>query len=249
MPPNSALTRFIKQGLSRGVCPLCRVAYKMDGEYMWAFFDEYSQSDSTLDELRRARGFCADHAERLRRLEVEGLHSNLGISNVYLDTLRGLAEQLQSLRPGSALAAREKCPACRYRDDEVERNARYLLEEIVSNSSSRERFLHSNGLCFPHFEMVWERAEDLVEQELLLELQGRVVAEVVNDLAENIRKQGHEVEGGPSERESTSWQRAIYVTAGWSKDALRDPRPGPERRYQLPEYARVRPRKRGEDRT
>jgi hypothetical protein len=86
MPPNSALTRFIKQGLKRGVCPLCRVAYKMDGEYMWSFFDGYSSDEGTLDRLRAARGFCAEHAERLRRLEIDGLHSNLGISNVYLDT-------------------------------------------------------------------------------------------------------------------------------------------------------------------
>lgn len=86
MPPNSALTRFIKQGLKRGVCPLCRVAYKTDGEYMWALFDDYSSDDKTLDRLHEARGFCAEHAERLRRLEVEGLHSDLGISNVYLGT-------------------------------------------------------------------------------------------------------------------------------------------------------------------
>src|SRR5512133_3254828 len=99
MRPNSALTRFLKQGLKRGVCPLCRVAYKMDGEYMWAFFDDYSSDDKTLDRLREARGFCAEHAERLRRLEVEGLHSNLGISNVYLDTLQGLEEALQALDP------------------------------------------------------------------------------------------------------------------------------------------------------
>jgi hypothetical protein len=219
----------------------------MDGEYMWAFFDEYSQSDATLDRLRRSRGFCDEHAERLKRLEVEGLKSNLGISTVYLDTFQGLADQLRSLRPGSDLSQPEECPACQYRDEEVERNARYLLEEITANSSSRQRFLDSNGLCFPHFQLTWERAEELVEQELLLELQGRVVAEIANDLAENIRKQGHEVAGGPSERESSSWQWAIYLTAGWSKEALRDPPPDPDRRYQLPEYARVRPRKAQED--
>lgn len=240
IPPNSALTRFIKQGLARGVCPLCRVAYKMDGEYMWAFFDEYSQSDSTLDRLRKARGFCAAHAERLRRLEVDGLRSNLGVSNVYLDTFQGLAEQLRALRPGSSADEPEKCPACEYRDEEVERNAGYLLAEIRANSSSRRRLLASNGLCFPHFELVWGQAEQ-ADQELLLELQRRVVTELVDDLAENIRKQGHEFEDGPSEQESNSWQRAIWLTTGWSKEALRDPRPDPEHRYQLPDYARVRP--------
>jgi hypothetical protein len=236
MPPNSALTRFIKQGLKRGVCPLCRVAYKMDGEYMWAFFDDYSSDDATLDRLRAARGFCAEHAERFRRLEVEGLHSNLGISIVYLDTLQGLEEALAELDPGEMLSDPAPCPACAYRDEEVEKNAGFLLEEVQSNESSRALLLDSNGLCFPHFALVWDRA-NREQRELLLELQHRVVTETADGLSENIRKQGHEYEGDPEERESESWRRAIYLTAGWEKAALRDD--PPERPYEVPHYARI----------
>jgi hypothetical protein len=240
MPPNSALTRFIKQGLNRGVCPICRVAYKVDGEYMWAFLDGYSHEDSTLDSLRRSRGFCAEHAERLRRLEVEGLGSNLGVSNVYLDTLQGLQEELAALREGDELQAPDACPACRYRDEEVERNARYLVEEIASSPRSRERFLASNGICFPHLGLVWERAGE-TERELLLEVQRRVIGELIAELGENIRKQGHEFDGEPSEREGDSWARAIQLTAGWPKEALRDPPPPPEDRYRPPDFSKATP--------
>jgi len=240
MPPNSALTRFLKQGLKKGVCPLCCVAYKIDGEYMWAFFDEYSNEETTLNQLRRARGFCAEHAGRLQRLEVEGLRSNLGISNVYLDTFQGLAEQLAALQPSSGIPEREPCPACAYRDEEVHRNARYLLEEVMTSLSSRKRFVESTGLCFPHFELVWDRAEDPGEQELLLDLQSRVVARLVEELSENIRKQGHEYDGKPADQEDSSWRRAIYLTAGWPREALRDEPPAPEDRYILPDFARVR---------
>ena len=245
MPPNSALTRFLKQGLKRGVCPLCRVAYKMDGEYMWAFFDDYSSDDKTLDRLREARGFCAEHAERLRRLEVEGLHSNLGISNVYLDTLQGLEEALQALDPAEEFGEPGSCPACAYRDEEVEKNARYLLEEIEANGSSRQLFMESNGLCFPHFELVWDRA-DPDERTMLLELQRRVVSETGHQLQENIRKQGHEYDGEPEDDEAESWRRAIYLTAGWEKEALRDE--PPERPYEVPHYARVATRNKGKRR-
>jgi hypothetical protein len=235
MAPNSALTRFIKQGLRRGVCPLCRVAYKMDGEYMWAFFDDYSGDDNTLDRLRRARGFCREHAERFRRLEVDGLHSNLGISSVYLDTFQGLEEVLTELGPAAELPERGPCPACAYRDEEVEKNAGFLLEEIEANESSRELFLESNGLCFPHFELVWVRANG-AERTLLLDLQRRVVRETVDDLGENIRKLGHEFHGEPKEREADSWRRAMYLTAGWAKEALRDEPVGHP--YEVPHYAR-----------
>lgn len=239
MPPHSALTRFLKQGLMRGVCPLCRVTYKVDGEYIWAFLNEYSHGDSALDQLRRSRGFCAEHAGRLRRLEVEGLGSNLGISGVYLDTMRGLLDELAALPAGSELPPPDKCPACQYRDEEVERNARYLVEEITSNPSSRERFLACNGICFPHLQLVWERARDDFERELLLSVQRRVLDRLIVDLEENIRKQGHEYDGGPSEKEADSWARAIQLTAGWPKEALRDPLPAPEDRYRPPDFSQT----------
>jgi hypothetical protein len=43
---NSALTRWLKQGLTRGMCPLCRVAHKADREYLWHFFEEYSTTET-----------------------------------------------------------------------------------------------------------------------------------------------------------------------------------------------------------
>jgi hypothetical protein len=239
MPPHSALTRFIKQGLMRGVCPLCRVVYKVDGEYMWAFLNDYSHEDAVLDRLRRSRGFCAAHAGRLRRLEVEGLGSNLGISGVYLDTLRGLQEELEGRALAAELPQPNKCPACQYRDEEVERNARYLIEEIISNLRSRELFLTGNGICFPHLQLVWEQARNESEREILLSVQRRVLSELIADLEENIRKQGHEYDGEPTEREAASWARAIQVTAGWPKESLRDPLPAPEDRYRPPDFSQT----------
>ena len=174
MPPNSALTRFLKQGLKRGVCPLCRVAYKMDGEYMWAFFDDYSSDDKTLDRLREARGFCAEHAERLRRLEVEGLHSNLGISNVYLDTLQGLEEALQALDPAEEFGEPGIVPGVR-----LPRRGGREERPLPARGDRGQRLLapalHGvERICFPHFELVWDRA-DPDERTMLLELQRRVV--------------------------------------------------------------------------
>jgi hypothetical protein len=203
---------------------------------MWAFVDEYSHNDTTLDRLRRSRGFCADHAERLRRLEVEGLKSNLGISNVYLDTLQGIQEELEALGAGDQHRQPEECPACRYRDEEVEKNARYLVEEVNENPRSQAWFLESNGICFPHLELVWQHTRTDGERHLLLEVQRRVIAELISDLSENIRKQGHEYAGEPSEKEDESWARAIRLTAGWPREVLRDPPVPPEERYRPPDF-------------
>ncbi|MGZ6695743.1 MAG: DUF6062 family protein [Solirubrobacteraceae bacterium] len=109
--PHSALTRWLKQGVARGMCPLCRVRHKADREYMWHFFDERSSDEGALDEVAAARGFCAEHAEQLRHIEVDGLGSTLAISDVYEHTLRALAADLDTLAPSTELGA-ARCPAC-----------------------------------------------------------------------------------------------------------------------------------------
>lgn len=211
--PSSALTRFIKQGLARGMCPLCRVAHKLDREYMWYFFDEYSTQDETLDALRQARGLCLRHAEALKRLEVDGFKSTLGIATTYLDTMEGLAEELTSLRPKDEFAS-APCPACAYVDDGLQRNARYLLDEITEDSRSRQRFLSGPGLCMRHFELVWSMADE-PERELLIDVQRSSIERLATELREHIRKQGAEAKGEPPGPEADAWERALEMTAGW----------------------------------
>jgi hypothetical protein len=211
--PHSALTRFLKQGLARGICPLCRVAHKLDAEYMWHFFDEYSGQDRALDELRRSCGFCREHADTLRRIEVDGLRSTLGISKVYLDTLEGIAAELEALAAGNDVE-HAQCPACADREEGVRKNARYLLDELAENERSRQLFVESPGLCMRHFDLVWETIET-DERALVLEVQRHSVSVLLDDLKEHIAKHDHRRKGEPKGAETDSWIRAIRLTAGW----------------------------------
>src|SRR5579859_5701343 len=47
--PPSAVTSWLRQGLSGGICPLCRVAHKADREYIWQFYDERSNDGAVID--------------------------------------------------------------------------------------------------------------------------------------------------------------------------------------------------------
>jgi hypothetical protein len=218
--PSSALTRFLKQGLARGMCPLCRVAHKVDREYIWFFFDEYSDQQSALDQVAAARGFCAQHAEALRRVEVDGLGSTLGIATVYEDALAALAADLDRLDPAGELT-RAACPACAYRDEELAKNARYLLDEVAESERSRQRFAASPGLCVPHFQLVWAEASP-AEREEVLEVERRALAELLGELREHLRKQHAEHAHEPKGAEHDAWLRALYLTAGWPADASED---------------------------
>ncbi|MGH2859382.1 MAG: hypothetical protein ACRDMJ_18065, partial [Solirubrobacteraceae bacterium] len=102
--PSSVLTRWLRQGLERGMCPLCRVVHKVDREYMWYFFDERSSDEAVLDEVAAARGLCAEHAEQLRLIEVEGAKSTLAISDVYVHVLERLEADLAALSEAAGSA-------------------------------------------------------------------------------------------------------------------------------------------------
>jgi hypothetical protein len=214
--PSSALTRFLKQGLARGMCPLCRVAHKLEREYVWYFFDEYSGQEWALQKVREAHGFCAQHAEALRRVEVDGLKSTLGISQVYLDTVQALNAELEAMPDAGPLVS-SACPVCAYRDEGVGKNARYLLDEIAESERSRARFLGSPGLCVPHFRLVWAEADER-ERDLVLGVERRAVGALAAELAEHVRKQGDEAKGEPKGAEADSWLRAIYLMSGWPED-------------------------------
>lgn len=136
--PPGVVTSWIRQGLSLGMCPLCRVVHKADRQYIWHFYDERSNDMDAVEEVRRAFGFCADHIEMLRRIDVEGMKTTLSISVLFADTFAGIAEQLESLTNASAFEP-EECPACASRDEYVRRNVQYLLDMLATHD---DKFRH-----------------------------------------------------------------------------------------------------------
>ena len=218
--PHSALTRWLKQGLARDMCPLCRAAHKLDREYMWHFFDERSSDEDALDQVAAARGFCAEHAEQLRRIEVDGLKSTIAISDTYEHTLRALTNDLAALDDGGgeALAA-TACPACANRDDGVAQNARYLLDELAENAGFRERFRASPGLCMAHFQLAWGASRTSEERAFLRDTELDAVRSLLGELQEHLRKQRAEHRHEPAGAETDSWQRALRLTGGWPEPA------------------------------
>ena len=197
------------------MCPLCRVAHKADREYLWHFFEEYAGTELGSEALRRARGFCLEHAAALRRLEVDGLRSTLGISEIYEDAFTGIVEQLGRIsEPHSTAGPTAACPACGNREAELDHNARYLVDMLRDEPRTRDRYQGSTGLCLPHFALVWSAA-GAAERTLLLEVQRRVATAVLAELTEHIRKQGSEARHEPPGPEHESWERAMWLTAGW----------------------------------
>ena len=200
------------------MCPLCRVAHKADREYIWHFFDEGADQGESIDAVRRSCGFCAEHIEMLRRIEVDGMNSTLSLSTMFVDTLAGIVEDLDALTP-EAHFRRAPCPACANRQATLRTNARYLLDELATSSGHRQAFEGSPGLCFAHFELVWGTADYVEDRELMLEVQRQAARSLLRDLQEHVRKHDDRYRHEPKGAERDSWRRAILLTAGWPPPA------------------------------
>ncbi len=196
------------------MCPLCRVAHKADREYIWHFFDEGSDQGEAIDAVAAACGFCEQHIEMLRRIEIEGMRSTLSISTMFADTFTGIVADLESLNAGAGFS-RAPCPACGSRDEIVRANARYLLDELATSPGHRDTFEKSPGLCFAHFELVWEIAPSREDRQLILAVQLRAARQLLHELQEHVRKHDDRFRHEPKGPERDSWQRAIFMTAGW----------------------------------
>jgi len=212
--PPGVLTTWLRQGLRSGMCPLCRVAHKADREYIWHFYDERSNDMSVIEEVRRSRGFCAEHTEMLRRIDIEDMNSTLSISTMFADTFAGIVEDLEALTPAGSFR-REQCPACANRDQYLRANAGYLLGELATSPPTRETFESSPGLCFEHFELVWEAAQPGPDREVLLATQRGAARRLLSELQEHVRKHDNRFRHEPKGAEHDSWRRAIFMTSGW----------------------------------
>ena len=216
--PSGAVTSWLRQGLANGMCPLCRVAHKADREYIWHFYDEQSNDMGAVEEVQCAFGFCAEHVEMLRRIDVEDMKTTLSIGVLFADTFAGIVEQLRELSPDAPFEPAQ-CPACANRDHHLHRNAQYLLDMIATTPGYREQFESSPGLCFPHLKLVWPLARTRGDREVLLSVQRSASESLLAELREHVRKHDDKYRHEPKGPERDSWARAIFLTAGWPPPA------------------------------
>jgi hypothetical protein len=212
--PPAVLTTWLRQGLRSGICPLCRVAHKADREYIWHFYDEGADQGEVVDGLASAFGFCAEHVEMLRSIDVDSMKSTLAISTMFVDLFAAIGETLDALSLHDAID-REPCPACANRNRYLRANARYLLDELAASPGYRADFERSAGVCFPHFELLWNVAPSRSDRERILSVQRAAARSVLNDLQEHVRMLDNRFRHEPKGGEADSWLRAILMTSGW----------------------------------
>lgn len=92
----------------------------------------------------------------------------------------------------------------------------HLFDEGSDQQESIEAVRHACGFCDQHIEMLRRIETDGLKSTLAISTMfSDVVAGIVEDLREHVRKHDDRFRHEPKGAERDSWRRAIFLTAGW----------------------------------
>jgi ParB-like chromosome segregation protein Spo0J len=191
-------------------CALCSLERKA----MHQFFDGLLYERVTDPGMRKAlvksAGFCPRHAHMLA-----GFGDGLGTAILYEDQLKLRLEVLNMAKSPFRTHRREEalCPACLREEQMRARHVQMLLKGL-SDSEMASAFESSMGLCFPHFSLAAEQAEDSAVKSILVRVQAENVKRLLVQLKEFIDKHDYRRTSEDYAEEKDSWMRAVELVSG-----------------------------------
>jgi hypothetical protein len=210
-------------------CPICRMIYTQADRYLDSILYEAVLDPDVRAKLKRSRGFCADHAEMLRRKPGRAL----GIALIYRDIIRFLAEtgdkghyepensirvrllkrEQGGLATASRMAAEQECPACQIAKDS---EGLYvgLLASHLQDDDLYSAYAEGEGLCVSHLLRALEQVADEASFERLVKPQAARYRVMLRDLDEFIRKRDHRFREEKYGEEGDVWLRALNAIVG-----------------------------------
>jgi hypothetical protein len=225
----SALYFELRDALTAGGCPICRLGQQAADSYLNALIHEGVTDPDLREKLRDARGLCHHHAWRLANRRG----STLGAAIIYHDVTNTLIKLLEAQDDAPAsgglhwpgahrgdmtalarrLGASAPCPACQLEDSARPRAVKTLLK-YLDDPDIAAGYLSAGGLCLPHLQLALTQAND-AQAHAIIAAQLTIYRALRAEMAELIRKHDHRFRGEPvSDEESDAWLRAIARIAG-----------------------------------
>lgn len=224
----------LRDALRRPGCPVCRLKADAVDRFLDGLLWESVNDPGQRRKIRRAQGFCRDHAWALVRTSA-----SLGVAIITRDVLQDLLRAVEGLSSRSddsvlgrvwgalghgepALAAhlepRADCPACVWVEKVEDAILSTLVEGLLGEDGLLADYEASEGLCLPHFRRAVARVRDRKVLEALVNGQRVIWGRLVAQLDESIRKSDHRFLEEEWGEETGAWLRAIAALVG--------PRPG-----------------------
>lgn len=222
--------------LAQTDCAVCRLKAKAADQYLDSLLWEHVNDPDVRYRIRRARGFCHEHAWGAVRNGA-----SLGVTIIMHDVLKNALEamgdaQFQALpvlslrrthealdpkQPTAAtaevvaqLAPQAPCPACVEAETMEDIHLSTLIENLLGENGLLAAYQSSDGLCLPHFRQALARVRGEAVFDALVNAQRAIWERLVGHLSEIIRKSDYRFRDEPRGEESGASLRAIAALSG-----------------------------------
>jgi len=227
----------LREALAQPGCAVCRLTNIVTERYLDNLLWENVNDPGLRRAIRRARGFCREHARKLARPGA-----SLGIAIISRDVLQDVLKSMEDARlrrPSGSLSLRRvrerskatgatagmpslvvrlspqtECPACIQAAKMEEVYLVTLLDHFLGDDGLMEAYGRGDGLCLPHFRQLLARVRDEALFEALVSVQRVIWERLTDQLSEIIRKSDYRFLDEPWGEEGDAWLRAIAVLAG-----------------------------------
>ena len=226
----------LRDALAQPGCAVCRLKADSANQFLDTLLWEHVNDPGTRRDIRRARGFCREHAWGLVRPGA-----SLGVALIMRDVLQSalklmasasfqalpflslqrLHEALASKQPTSAtadlvarLGPQAMCPACKQAKIMERIYLDTLLDALLGEDGLLAAYESSDGLCLPHFRQALTQVRSEAVFEALINAQRAIWERLATDLSEFIRKNAYRFRDEPLGEEGDAWLRAVAALAG-----------------------------------
>ena len=221
MSSNMLFVAELRRVLAASGCPLCRFEREDDTRYLKSLLHEGLASAGMLERLSRAEGFCREHAWALQSMEERIWHdglTNASFERVLLAEALASLEELPASRRGLSRMRQAKpiaqCPACASRARMRQIRAARLADALLDESTTHLFMARQQGLCMPHFRLVWVEEMPDGARGLLRNLQRNQLRRLLGHVDGYIRKHHWDVAEAQLPEEEASWRDAVALLAG-----------------------------------
>jgi hypothetical protein len=230
----------LQDALAQPDCAVCRLKAEAADQYLDSLIWESVNDPGIRRRIRKARGFCYEHAWRL-----EPHRESVGVTIIMHDVLNSMLKvtedaQFQKLpvlslrrtkkaldpkRPAAEtakvvaeLSPQTPCPVCVEAEEMEGIYLDTLIENLVDEEDLLAAFQSSDGLCLPHFRRSLTRLHDEAVFEALMAAQRAIWERLVGHLSEIIRKADYRFKDEARGEEVGASVRAIAAIAGARRD-------------------------------
>ena len=230
----------LQDALAQPDCAVCRLKAEAADQYLDSLIWESVNDPGIRRRIRKARGFCYEHAWRL-----EPHRESVGVTIIMHDVLKSMLKvtedaQFQKLpifsmrrtkkaldpqQPAAEtakvvaeLSPQASCPVCVEADEMEGIYLDTLIENLIHEEDLLAAFQSSDGLCLPHFRQALTRMRDEAVFEVLMDAQRVIWKRLVDQLSEIIRKADYRFKDEARGEEVGASVRAIAAIAGARRD-------------------------------